>query len=137
MLEIIEHQPRWPEEFQRTAGQLQATPGALALRIDHIGYTAVPGLAAKGVIDVQVAVADLDDAVIASLAAGGFVHRPVKQDHAPARMTISENCSSASSSASAAPTSMCAGPAAPTSAMHCRSATICAPIPPRPQPTAS
>src|SRR5207245_10854255 len=41
-------------------GRHQAGPGPLALRIDHIGSTAVPRLAAKDVIDVQVSVAALD-----------------------------------------------------------------------------
>lgn len=48
--------------------------GSAALRIDHIGSTGVPGLAAKDVIDVQITVADLDrsDQVTEPLRAAGF-----------------------------------------------------------------
>jgi GrpB-like predicted nucleotidyltransferase (UPF0157 family) len=55
---IVDYRPQWVAEFTALAAQLQAALGALALRIDHIGSTAVPGLAAKDIIDVQVTVAD-------------------------------------------------------------------------------
>jgi GrpB-like predicted nucleotidyltransferase (UPF0157 family) len=58
----IEHyDSRWELEFQHRAAALQAALGAVALRIDHIGSTAVPGLDAKPTIDIQVSVAALDD----------------------------------------------------------------------------
>lgn len=49
----------WPAEFARVEALLRESLDEVAERIDHIGSTAVPGLAAKDVIDVQVAVADL------------------------------------------------------------------------------
>ena len=52
------------------AKKIRAALGPDALRIDHIGSTAVPGLPAKNVIDIQVAVADLRDAD--ALALAGF-----------------------------------------------------------------
>ena len=55
--------------------------GARALRIDHIGSTAVPGLAAKSVIDVQVTVADLTDAD--ALVAAGYPEGTGFRDHEP------------------------------------------------------
>lgn len=58
MIEIAPYDPRWPEEFQQIAGTLRTALGARALRIDHIGSTSVPGLAAKDRIDVQVTVTD-------------------------------------------------------------------------------
>jgi GrpB-like predicted nucleotidyltransferase (UPF0157 family) len=50
--------------------------GPLAVRIDHVGSTSVPGLAAKPVIDIQVAVASLAslDPYAAPLAAAGYTH---------------------------------------------------------------
>jgi GrpB-like predicted nucleotidyltransferase (UPF0157 family) len=51
--------PLWPTEFQDIAGRLRRTLGESALRIDHIGSTAVPGPAAKPVIDIQISVAAL------------------------------------------------------------------------------
>lgn len=48
----------WPAEFARVEALLRESLDEVAERIDHIGSTAVPGLAAKDVIDVQVAVAE-------------------------------------------------------------------------------
>ena len=54
------HHPRlqsaWPQEFETIRSSLQEILGGLALRIDHIGSTSVPGLGAKDVIDVQITV---------------------------------------------------------------------------------
>jgi GrpB-like predicted nucleotidyltransferase (UPF0157 family) len=84
-IEIVPYDTRWPVEFQRIGAPLRTVLGALALRIDHIGSTAVPGLAAKDVIDVQVTVAELDPAVIsATLTPLGYVLREdVTGDHVP------------------------------------------------------
>lgn len=57
---VAEYDPAWPEEFLGIGRRLRAALGPAALRIDHIGSTAVPGLAAKPVIDVQIAVAALE-----------------------------------------------------------------------------
>src|SRR5262245_11386737 len=74
---VLEHQARWAEEYARLEPQLRSLLGAGALRVDHIGSTAVPGLGAKDIIDVQITVADLDraDAVLAPLLAQGFRRR--------------------------------------------------------------
>lgn len=58
-IEIVAYQERWIEEFRETAGALRAALGELALRIDHIGSTSVPGLGAKDCVDLQVTVAVL------------------------------------------------------------------------------
>ena len=57
MIEIVEYREQWPAEFRAIAGDLRRRLGPLALRIDHIGSTSVPGLAAKDRIDIQVTVA--------------------------------------------------------------------------------
>jgi GrpB-like predicted nucleotidyltransferase (UPF0157 family) len=51
----------WPDEFARAEAILHEALGDVAERIDHIGSTSVPGLAAKDVIDVQISVSDLAD----------------------------------------------------------------------------
>lgn len=61
-LRIVGHDERWAARFKDIGAALRERLGAQALRIDHIGSTAVPGLAAKDVIDVQVTVASLDAA---------------------------------------------------------------------------
>ena len=84
MIEIVEYQERWPEGFRVVGERLRQALGSAALRIDHIGSTAVPGLAAKDIIDVQVTVADFDDTVVSALAAAGFVPLPhITADHTP------------------------------------------------------
>lgn len=77
--------PGRPAEFQQIAAPLRAALGDRALRIDHIGSTAVPGLAAKDVLDVQVTVAALDSAaILAALAPLGYTLLPaITGDHLP------------------------------------------------------
>jgi DNA-3-methyladenine glycosylase I len=57
-VEMVAYKPAWPDRFRRLRNQLADVLGPVAVRIDHIGSTAVPGLAAKDVIDIQVSVAD-------------------------------------------------------------------------------
>ena len=57
---ISDYDPRWPQRFGEIASSLRTTLAGDAVRIDHIGSTAVPGLAAKDLIDVQVTVDRLD-----------------------------------------------------------------------------
>lgn len=59
MINIAPYDPSWPTLFEAEAAGLREAMGSLALRIDHVGSTAVPGLAAKPVIDIQVSVASL------------------------------------------------------------------------------
>ncbi len=59
-IEIKTYQTHWPAEFDRIKIDLEQLIGSLALRIDHIGSTSVPGLAAKDIIDIQITVASLE-----------------------------------------------------------------------------
>jgi GrpB-like predicted nucleotidyltransferase (UPF0157 family) len=60
-VEVVPYDPAWPDAFAAWRDRLAAALGPAARRIEHIGSTAVPGLAAKPVIDVQVAVPDVTD----------------------------------------------------------------------------
>src|SRR6202171_3507337 len=73
-LELVAYQPQWPDDAHRIIKRLQTACGARALRIDHIGSTAVAGLDAKDVIDIQVTVPSLDiaDEVAGALADVGY-----------------------------------------------------------------
>lgn len=64
-IRIVPYDYRWPDEFRFIGQKLRAGLGNVACRIDHIGSTSVPGLAAKDVIDIQVTVLTLDPALIA------------------------------------------------------------------------
>ena len=84
MIKIIPYQSRWPHEFQMIAARLREGMGELALRIDHIGSTSVPGLDAKDNIDVQITVAALDERVITALRALGYSQPEGRwRDHRP------------------------------------------------------
>jgi GrpB-like predicted nucleotidyltransferase (UPF0157 family) len=84
-IEIVDHDPGWELEFDRLTDEIRGRLGATALRIDHIGSTAVPGLAAKDVIDVQVVVAALDpEPLTAALAGCGLLLADgIDRDHVP------------------------------------------------------
>jgi len=73
---VTSYQPHWVEEFTRIAKHIRDLVGPAAIRIDHIGSTAVPGLGAKDVIDLQITVSDLDaaDGLTHALRTAGFRH---------------------------------------------------------------
>lgn len=86
MIVIVPYQPGWPDEFARLAAPIRQTLGPLALRIDHIGSTAVHNLAAKNVIDIQLTVAALTSEVEAALESLGCQRSPdITADHVPPR----------------------------------------------------
>jgi len=58
LIAIVPYDRRWPAEFRRLGVPPRAALRDLAARIDHIGSTAVPELAVKDVIDVQVTAAE-------------------------------------------------------------------------------
>ncbi len=57
---IVPYQRRWIEEFEASARRLRSIVGDQVLRIDHIGSTAVTGLGAKDIVDIQFTVSDLE-----------------------------------------------------------------------------
>jgi putative glutamine amidotransferase len=54
--EIVDYDPSWPQMFDAEAAAIHAELGAVAERIEHVGSTSVPGLAAKPTIDMQISV---------------------------------------------------------------------------------
>jgi GrpB-like predicted nucleotidyltransferase (UPF0157 family) len=75
-VEIADYDPGWPAAFAALRDQIAAALGPLAQRIEHVGSTAVPGLPAKPVIDLDVVIATLADLpeVISRLATLGYWH---------------------------------------------------------------
>ena len=71
---VEDYRQHWADDFTRLARRIRALVGPAAIRIDHIGSTAVPGLGAKDVIDLQITVGSLDrvDVVASPLRAAGF-----------------------------------------------------------------
>jgi GrpB-like predicted nucleotidyltransferase (UPF0157 family) len=83
---VVPYSSSWPEEFRVIAVALRYTFGDLALRIDHIGSTAVAGLAAKDIIDIQITVASLtpEHPIVERIASAGYSQRDdITQDHKP------------------------------------------------------
>ena len=95
MITIIPYDPQWPAEFVALAHPLRQALAAEALRIDHIGSTAVPGLAAKDKIDIQVTVQDFSTitAILAAITALGYAvfREPIVHDHRPPATTGPES----------------------------------------------
>lgn len=84
---IWPYDPRWPSEFARFVVLIKsACPPGSALH--HIGSTAVPGLAAKPTVDIQLTVDDLDAVDLELLQACGFQHVPGVSDHSPPTMNL-------------------------------------------------
>ena len=76
-IQVVGYDPRWPELFEREAMRIRDALGSRGLLLEHVGSTSVPGLAAKPVIDVVLAVADSRDeaAYVPVLEAAGYVLR--------------------------------------------------------------
>jgi GrpB-like predicted nucleotidyltransferase (UPF0157 family) len=74
---LAEYDPAWTEGFVREAKRIQKALGARALRVEHVGSTAVPGLPAKPVIDILLVVANSGDesSYLPALEAAGYVLR--------------------------------------------------------------
>jgi diamine N-acetyltransferase len=58
-VQVIAYDPAWPDRFDAWRGRLAGLLGPVACRIEHVGSTSVPGLAAKPVVDMQISVADM------------------------------------------------------------------------------
>ncbi|MGH3783446.1 MAG: GrpB family protein [Pseudonocardiaceae bacterium] len=76
-LTVLPYDPGWPRDFITLTSRIEAALGTVAVRIDHIGSTSVPGLVATDCIDLQVRVDNLDEEVIVQLLEQiGFRVRP-------------------------------------------------------------
>ncbi|HEY6299563.1 MAG TPA: GrpB family protein [Candidatus Binatus sp.] len=76
-VQLIEYNAEWPTLFIREAERVRATLGARVLMLEHVGSTSVPGLAAKPIIDMILAVADSADepAYVPAMESAGYVLR--------------------------------------------------------------
>ena len=82
-VEIVPYDPSWPARFEEERNLLLAVLSVwLAGPIEHIGSTAVPGLAAKPVIDIMAGVESLERSrpAIAALADAGYCYAPYRAD---------------------------------------------------------
>jgi GrpB-like predicted nucleotidyltransferase (UPF0157 family) len=76
-INLVGYDPDWPGLFSREAERLQAVLSDLALRVEHVGSTSVPGLIAKPIIDILLVVPDsgAEATYVPRLEAAGYVLR--------------------------------------------------------------
>jgi dephospho-CoA kinase len=91
---LVPADPSWPNQARRIVNRLKTTCGHRAVRVDHIGSTAVPDFDAKDVIDIQITVESLDmaDELAAPLLSVGYPRiERITEDtpKADARSTVS------------------------------------------------
>lgn len=88
-IDLVPHDPKWAEQYAEVETVLKRVlPRMLAQRIAHIGSTAIPGISAKPIIDVQVEVSDMErvkEDVVPLMEEEGyeFIWRPTIGDAAP------------------------------------------------------
>ena len=80
---IVDYDPLWPLRFKEICQRLAGALGERALRIDHVGSTSVPNLAAKPIVDVQISVADVgaEADYVPAIEAEGFELRWIEPGH--------------------------------------------------------
>jgi GrpB-like predicted nucleotidyltransferase (UPF0157 family) len=80
---IVDYDPSWPDRFELETARIANALGPVAHRIEHVGSTSVPGLAAKPVVDIMVTVDDSDDdaAFVPALTSAGYVLRVIEPMH--------------------------------------------------------
>jgi GrpB-like predicted nucleotidyltransferase (UPF0157 family) len=85
---IVDYDPQWPGLFRREADRIRDVLGDRVLQIEHVGSTAVPGLAAKPVIDVLLVVDDSadEDKYLPALQSAGYLLRHREPDWYEHRM---------------------------------------------------
>ena len=87
MVAVVDYDPRWPGQFEEEKARILAAVGPRILAVEHIGSTAVPGLAAKPIIDILAGIRHLEDAMecVAPLAAIGYDYVPEFEAELPDR----------------------------------------------------
>ena len=82
-LEIVDYDPAWPAMFAEHRRRLREALKTAAVGIEHIGSTSVPGLAAKPIVDIVVAVEDItaEEDYLDPLLAAGYVLRVREPRH--------------------------------------------------------
>ncbi len=95
MVAIAEYDPRWADDFQHEKKcLLEALASSPIMMIEHVGSTAILGLASKPVIDIMIAVKNLDvinESVIDAICSLGYKYRPDLEEEMPFRRYFNKN----------------------------------------------
>ena len=75
---LVPYDPTWPDQFEAEADRLRKALGPVCVRVDHVGSTAVPGLVAKDILDIQVSVDALEppERFVDPLGSAGYAYVP-------------------------------------------------------------
>ncbi len=99
-IEVTDPDPAWPRQFGNLARRIREALGWRVLQLEHVGSTAVPGLAAKPVIDIDLTVADpsREQDYVPALETAGFTlvirehwwygHRALRADDPPCNLHV-------------------------------------------------
>ena len=87
-IQIVDYDPTWPDSYAREANRVRAVLDARVVRLEHVGSTSVPGLAAKPIIDIVLEVPDSSDdgAYVPDMETAGYVLRIRESDWFEHRM---------------------------------------------------
>jgi len=77
LVRLVPYQPAWAELFRQEAERLRAALGGQVVRIEHVGSTSIPGVDAKPILDIVVAVRDMADVTASekALRSLGYIHK--------------------------------------------------------------
>ena len=77
-VELVAHDPDWQREYAAEVERLEALVGERVIAFEHVGSTAIEGLAAKPIVDMLAVVDDLAAAtdLVSVLESHGYEHRP-------------------------------------------------------------
>ena len=73
-IHLADYDPTWPDQYAAEAAKIRAALGTGAIVLEHVGSTSLPGMSAKPILDILLAVADSadEDAYVPALTAQGF-----------------------------------------------------------------
>jgi GrpB-like predicted nucleotidyltransferase (UPF0157 family) len=89
-VEVVEYDDVWPARFTAEADQIRAALGSQLRKIEHVGSTSVPGLAAKPIVDVALSVESFDALDIAALEELGYRYVQEYDEETPNRRYFSK-----------------------------------------------
>jgi GrpB-like predicted nucleotidyltransferase (UPF0157 family) len=80
-IRIVDYDPEWPTRARREMRRIGHALGSVAARLEHVGSTAVPGLASKPIVDLQLSVAAIEprDAYVGPLERLGYLFVPAPE----------------------------------------------------------
>ncbi len=85
---VVEADARWPALYAEEAARVRGALGELVSRLEHVGSTAVPGLAGKPVVDLLVGVRDLDEGRGAAMRLVGLGYEDFGEIFLPGRLYL-------------------------------------------------